>query len=395
MKVKIEKLDDYGKGIAFVDGKVTFVSKTVPGDIVEIDIDTKKKSYNVAKVEKIVKPSLKRVDAFCPFYDECDGCVLQNLTYQDTVLEKKKMVVNYFQKMKMDIKPEVVYSSAEINYRNKITLKIKNGNLGYYKRESHSLVKIDKCMLAKDVINKCTYYIKKINILDGEVVIRANYQNDVIVSIKTLENVVVNELKNVSFIKGIIVNDNLVFGDDYFYEVINDLKFKVSYDAFFQVNLAVAEKLLGIVSSYIEPGDKVLELYSGVGVLSLTAARKKAITMGIEIVDNAVLNARYNASLNNLDADFLLLDAKDVGKIDAGVFDTLILDPPRKGVSISVINLIKEKLPEKIIYISCDYHTLARDLNLIKDSYDIQNFYVCDMFCYTYHVECVCILKIK
>lgn len=395
MKVKIEKLDDYGKGIAFVDGKVTFVSKTVPGDIVEIDIDTKKKSYNVAKVEKIVKPSLKRVDAFCSFYDECDGCVLQNLTYQDTVLEKKKMVVNYFQKMKMDIKPEVVYSSAEINYRNKITLKIKNGNLGYYKRESHSLVKIDKCMLAKDVINKCTYYIKKINILDGEVVIRANYQNDVIVSIKTLENVDVNELKNVSFIKGIIVNDNLVFGDDYFYEVINDLKFKVSYDAFFQVNLAVAEKLLGIVISYIEPGDKVLELYSGVGVLSLTAAKKKAITMGIEIVDNAVLNARYNASLNNLDADFLLLDAKDVGKIDAGVFDTLILDPPRKGVSISVINLIKEKLPEKIIYISCDYHTLARDLNLIKDSYDIQNFYVCDMFCYTYHVECVCILKIK
>lgn len=149
-----------------------------------------------------------------------------------------------------------------------------------------------------------------------------------------------------------------------------------------------------LVESFVNKNDRVLDLYSGVGTLGLTASSKAKEVLGVEINKNAVDNANSNASLNNLNnAKFIYSDAGDIKTIDFK-FNKLIVDPPRSGLSKGTIDLIKAKLPDEIMYISCDYHTQVRDL-LMLDNYEIINSYICDMFSYTYHIETICILKRK
>lgn len=390
MKVEIVKLDDFGRGICFVNNKVTFVPNTIPGDIVNIKIVKENKKYNEAILIDLVKSSSKRVDAPCPYFGICGGCSLQTLPYDLGISYKKDKVINYFKKMGLIIVPNVIPNDIPYNYRNKITLKVVNGVVGYYKLNSHSVVEIKKCILAEECINDAISIVCGMGIINGEVIIRSNSKKEILIIINSKDKINIPNINE--NIKGIIINDEVIYGNDYFYEEINNIKYKVSYKAFFQVNRNVASKMFKLVEDFTNNDDCVLDLYSGVGTLGLSASQKTKNVLGVEINKDAVKDANENAVINKLNnAKFIYSDASNIKNIDVS-FNKLIVDPPRAGLSREVIDFIKFKLPDEIMYISCDYHTQARDLKLL-DSYEIIDSYICDLFSYTYHVECICFLR--
>lgn len=397
MQVLVDKFDDFGQGITFVADVITFVPNTIPGDIVDIKIVKKKKKYNVGKVINYIKLSKDRIDYKCPYFNKCGGCVLQSISYDATINFKLNKVINLFNKYNLDIKPEIVKNPSDYNYRNKIKLMVIDGKIGYFETNSHTLVEINECVIASKAINKVIPLLKTFNIINGNIVIRCNLNDEILIIIESNDklNIDIDVLKEKIKLVGIVVNNKTIYGDNFLIECINDIYYKISYDSFFQINPYVASKLFNIVKENIDKTDIVLDLYCGVGTLSLNAALNANEVIGVEIVPNAVLNAIYNAKINKINnTKFILNDAQDaVGKINKK-FDKIIIDPPRSGLTKKTIDTILTIMPKKIIYVSCDPNTLIRDILLLKDKYSIEKSYILDMFSYSYHVECICILNL-
>ena len=397
MQVLVDKFDDFGQGITFVDDVITFVPNTIPGDIVDIKIVKKKKKYNVGKVINYIKLSKDRIDYKCPYFNKCGGCVLQSISYDATINFKLNKVINLFNKYNLDIKPEIVKNPSDYNYRNKIKLMVIDGKIGYFETNSHTLVEINECIIASKAINKVIPLLKNFNIINGNIVIRCNLNDEILIIIESNDklNIDIDVLKEKIKLVGIVVNNKTIYGDNFLIECINDIYYKISYDSFFQINPYVASKLFNIVKGNIDKTDIVLDLFCGVGTLSLNAALNANEVIGVEIVPNAVLNAIYNAKINKINnTKFILNDAQDaVGKINKK-FDKIIIDPPRSGLTKKTIDTILTIMPKKIIYVSCDPNTLIRDILLLKDKYSIEKSYILDMFSYSYHVECICILNL-
>lgn len=195
---------------------------------------------------------------------------------------------------------------------------------------------------------------------------------------------------------GVILNDQTIYGENFFYERIKNCLFKVSYDAFFQVNPFITKKLFELIENNVKKATNVLDLYAGVGTLGIVASKNAEHVYSIEIVKNAVLDNMLNRKLNKrANIEVFLGDAgKVLEKIKVN-FDTIIIDPPRSGLSASALKIIMSLDAEQVLYISCDPQTLARDLKKLTKKYDIQKLYALDMFSYTYHVESVVVLQQK
>ena len=397
MQVLIEKFDDFGQGITTIDNIITFIPNTVPTDVVDIEIVKKKKKYNVGKVVNYIKLSSDRVEVKCPYFYKCGGCVLQSISYDNTINFKLNKVLNLFNKYNLSITPEIIKNSNDYNYRNKIKLVVVDGKIGYYEVNSHTLVEINDCIIASRAINKVIPLLKNINIINGSIIIRSNQLDEILIVIETNDkiDIDIDKLKENIKLIGIIINNEIFYGKDYLIECINDLYYKISYDSFFQINPYIASKLFNIVKENIDDADTVLDLYCGVGTLSLNASLKAKEVIGVEIVENAILNAIYNAKINKCNnVKFILNDVQDaVGKINKK-FDKIIIDPPRSGLTKKTIDIILDICPKKIIYVSCDPNTLVRDILLLKDKYSIEKSYILDMFSYSYHVESIVILNI-
>ena len=395
MEIKIERLDDLGRGIGYVDGIITFVPSTIPGDIVDAKITKQHKKYKEAEVVRYLKFSEQRIPAPCPFFADCGGCTLQPLPYEDTIKYKVTKVKNLFLKKGVSINPQVITNPKPYNYRNKISLKIIDGQIGFYQVMSNNLVNITECLIRDKALNKCLKLLSSFNIKNGNIVIRCNQKGEILIIITSKDqlNIASDFLKKHLNLRGIIINNKLVYGADYFMEEINGIQYKVSYDAFFQVNPYVASQLFAIIKNNINPGDKVVDLYSGVGTLSLNAALVAERVFGIEIVENAVEDAQYNALINDIsNVTFLLGDASKLPNLNIN-FNKLIVDPPRSGLSKELVETILDVKPQNIIYVSCDPATLVRDYKLLEEAYAIKKSYVLDMFSYTYHVETILILE--
>ena len=396
MQVKIEKYDDLGRGIAYLNGKVLFVPKTVPGDIVEIAVINDKKNFSECQVLKYIEYSPERINSSCPYFDSCGGCDFLNVKYENSLNYKVNKVKEIFNKNGISINPKVVFSSQNLFYRNKITLKVQNGKLGYFKNNSHDLVEIDKCIIASNAINSIIPYIKKFNILNGNVTIRSNQNEEILLVIESYDNlnININEIKKNIKLVGIVINNRLFYGVDFLNENINDLNYRISYDSFFQINPRVAQILFNTIDENIDVNDNVLDIYCGVGTLSLSAAKKAKQVVGIEIVKNAIFNAKFNAKINNIqNTEFILGDASNIKFSKYNNFNKVIVDPPRSGLTNSVISTILKINPEEIIYVSCDPQTLVRDIKILSANYVIKDSFVLDMFCYSYHVETIVILN--
>ena len=398
MQVKIERFDDLGRGIGYINNKVTFIDKVVPEDIVEVELTKEKKKYNEAKLIKIIKQSPLRIDAKCPYFSKCGGCQFQNITYENTIKYKKEKIVNIFSKHKISIFPEVITNISPYSYRNKITLKVNNYKIGFYINKTHNLVEINKCLLANPAINASIPLIKRFNICNGEVTIRCNQNAEILIVINSQDNLNIdtNYLKSKIKLVGIVVNNKTYYGENSLFERMNNLLFKISYDSFFQVNPFITSQLFQIIGDNIDSSDKVLDLYCGVGTLSLMAAKKAQKVLGIEVVPNAIINALFNARVNDLNnTQFVINDASTaISKIKPD-FNKVIVDPPRSGLTKNIIDVLLKIKPDEIIYVSCDPQTLVRDFTLLSSIYEIKKSYILDMFSYTYHIETILILTKK
>ena len=395
-EIKIEKLDNTGRGICYINDKITFVKNALPGEIVNIKIIKETKKINEAIVTNYIKTSPLRIKPICPYFGICGGCDLQHIDYNETIKYKQEKLEGLLKKYaNINYKPEIIPSINHLNYRNKITLKIKNKEFGYYEPSSHDLIKIKNCYLAEEAIYKFIPDIKKLDITNGELIIRNNYNNELLIWIKTKDKIKpdIEYLKSKHKIAGIILNNKTISGDNSFIEIINEQLFNVSYDSFFQINRYMCSKIFDLCLDNIEDNNCLLDLYCGVGTLGINASKKANKVFGIEIVKNAVLNAITNAKINKKEIYYMLGDVSTcLPKIKEKV-DTIIVDPPRAGLDPKTKETIIKFNSKKIIYISCDPVTLCRDIKELNKYYNISMIKGLDMFPYTEHIETFCILE--
>lgn len=394
MEAQILRLDDYGRGICYINDKVTFISNTCIDDKVEVEIVKETKKYNIGKVKKVI--SSNRINSFCPYSNICGGCNLSLMKYEKTLDFKKQKLEHIFKKFcNIDRDIPIIASPKPLEYRNKITLHVKEGKVGLYKEETKTIVSIDECKLMPFKVNEFIKMIPSFKIKNGEVIIRNNYNMEILVNFITDDKLEIPNLNDFKIV-GILQNGDIIKGENFFIERLNNMYFKITYDAFFQINLGVTEKLFVLLINFAPKGKTVLDLFCGTGTLGLTLAPFSKKVYGIEINKNASINATYNAKINGLNNCYYLCgDAnKLISKINDKI-DLVIIDPPRSGMSKEGIKLLKTVGAKDIIYIACDPITLARDINYLKDDYKVKTIIGLDMFPYTYHIETLGVLEKK
>ena len=392
MQVHIDRMDHFGNGIGNINCKIIFVKGALTGETVDVTITKDKKSFMEGTINTIIYKSSKRVEPFCKYFGVCGGCSLCHLNYENTLEYKKERVKNILSKFDIP-KINVIKNENDLYYRNKIELKIVDGKLGFYEKSTHNLIEIKECKVTKKSINKSFEFVKNMKLENANVTIRANYNDEVLIIIDSKEKPVILNPEDYKIV-GIVLNDKCIYGQDNFMEKINNLFFTVSYNSFFQVNNYINLELFNLIKQNIV-GKTVLDLYSGVGTLSIVASKVVDKVYSIEVIANAVKNALINAKINKCDnINFILGKVEDkIGFINDKI-DTIIVDPARAGLDKKTIEVINNICPQRIIYVSCDTQSLANNL-VDLTNYEIKRFYILDMFSYTYHIECFCILDRK
>lgn len=392
-EVTIKRLDHYGRGIAYVNDKITFVTNALPDEVVKIKIVKETKKYQEAIVIKYVKTSSHRQKPICPYFNKCSSCHLMHMTYEDTLKFKQEKVRNILNKYaNLDCNIDIIASPSKLNYRNKITLKVVNRKIGYYKEGTHQIIPIHNCMLANKKINDIIKKLPKLNIINGEVIIRNNYNDEIMLNIVSNDNIDYKMIENE--VSSLIINNKIIYNDNKYIEIINNLKFQVSYNSFFQINRDICSILFSEINNYVDKCNNILDLYCGVGTLGLSISSKVKNIYGVEVIDNAIINAKYNAKINNVSNTTYYCGKVEniITKLPKSI-DVVIVDPPREGLDKTTKNELLKFNVKKIIYISCDPITLARDIKDLSSIYNLDYIKALDMFPYTYHVECVCVLK--
>ena len=392
--MEIIKYDHNGRGITYLNDKIVFVSNTIVGEDVEIKVLEDKKNYISADVAKYNKISPIREKNICPYFNICGGCDIMHLPYCEQLKFKQNKlieIINKFYGGKVEIKD--IISEKQYNYRNKVSLKVNNG-LGYYKKNSHDIINIDKCMLLDEDINKLIIILNKIDLgKNKNIVIRKNTSGLMLV----LEDKIDYELIK-KYVSSIYINDKKIYGED-LYEEMNGLRFIISPLSFFQVNKYNTINLYNKILDYcdLKGNEVVLDLYCGTGTIGSFVSKKCNRVIGIELNKYAIEDALKNKKINNLDnIEFICGDSGKILKNNKykNIY-IVIVDPPRMGLSDLSINEILNINSKKIIYTSCDPVTLARDLKKLSEKYEVKEITPVDMFPNTYHVESVCVLERK
>ena len=395
----VERLDHHGRGISHHEGKIVFIEDALPNERVKVEFTKVTNKYIEAIVVDYIEKSSARTISKCPLYGECGGCHLRHMAYSDTInfkRQKLKEILNKYAETDIDVK--IIESPVQNYYRNKIEIKIENGIVGFYKKKTHDIVEMDRCLNACEAINSLLLNMDLFHLNNAEVTIKSNYNGELLIIIKTEEkpDIEIEKLRDKHKIVGIILNDKTIFGSDNFIEIIDSYFFKESYNSFFQVNSSVNKILFDIVKDNINENDTVLDLCCGVGTLSIIASTKAKEVFGLEIVENAIKDALINSRMNKREnIKYVLGDAFSKIEHVKKKINTIIIDPPRSGISEKGIKNILNIEVDKIVYIACDPVTLARDLKIIKNIYNIISVTALDMFPYTYHCESVCILERK
>lgn len=391
---KIEKLDHFGRGIVRINDKVGFVNNALVGDEIEISVIDEKKNYYICDVKDYIKKSDNR-RVFCKYSSICGGCDICDLNYKEQLKYKEERLSNIFERYFKDkVKINDIVYSTDSNYRNKITLHVKDNELGLYKKDSNELVSIDKCILVNplinDVINRLKEFIKGKDI--DSIVIKCTNLNEIMIVFNG--NILKKDLDIFSDIKSIYINDCCI-KEKFINEKIGDYTFSLSKDSFFQVNKFNTEKLYNEVLNYVRKAkfNNVLDLYCGTGTIGIFISKYVGSVVGIEKVKDAILSANINKEKNDIkNINFIC------GKVEENIdkfnnIDLIVTDPPRSGMDNKTIESILKINPKSIVYVSCDVMTLVRDLNKLKEMYNTVEITPVDMFPNTFHCESVCILE--
>ena len=389
--MQILKMDNQGRGITYYNNKIVFVNNTLPNEDVNIKIILDKKRYSIANVDKYNKISKIRIKPKCKYYDVCGGCQLQHLSYKNELNYKTNYLNNIFKSL--NIKISRIISDKDYNYRNKITMKTNNMKTGFNKINTNEIINIDKCLIADNNINKNIKYLNKINLNNiKEIIIKSFNGKDMLV-LNGNKNININNIKK--YFDAIYINDKLVSGNKIIAKISN-IKYYIAPNAFFQVNMNIAHKMFEYIKDICRKRNakQVIDLYCGCGSISLYIANSVKYVYGVELNKESIKDANLNKELNEIsNVDFICDTTDNITDIDK--YDTIIVDPPRSGLSKKVIKIILNSNAKNLIYVSCDPITLKRDLLLLEKKYVIENITTFDMFPNTYHVENVCTLSLK
>ena len=366
MHVKIDKLDNFGRGITYINNKICFVDNALPGEVVEIEITKEKSKYLEARVINVIESSPDRVKVDCSYYDICGGCNLRHLSYQkenEFKREKVQELINHIGKLNVKVN-NIVYG-PENNYRNKVTFHSSKNKIGYYEKGTKNIISIDNCLLLDNLIND---NIKNIKYSPKDIVIRTSNDG-----------------------KEILMKD-----DSSIITSIGDKKYYVSRDSFFQVNKYLTKNLYDLIRNNIDKKyNKCLDLYCGTGTIGIYISDLVNEIIGIDYNESNINDANKNKELNNITNISFICD-KVENKIDTFKdIDLVIVDPPRAGLDNKTKKYLNEINSERIIYVSCDPATLSRDLKDLSVNYNILNVTPVNMFPRTYHVESLTLLERK
>lgn len=439
-----------GEGVGRIDGVVVFVPQAMVGEKVKASVTQIKKSFITAKVIKVLEPSADRVKPLCPKFFKCGGCEMQHIQYEKQLEIKRANIINLFNKNHIDCEvQEVVPCEKQYGYRNKAQIPIRKVNdkilVGYYRKGSHSIVEFcegdEATALAQTGLGRCPLhsrqmqefvdtiadFIKKEDIscydeVSGKGIVRhicirqieENFACVLVINSSSLPkaDILVKKLKYLGYGFSLSVNINTkrtnvifgdktktIFGEERLKGSTLGVEFKVSPTSFLQVNDEMRDKLYSYVNSLIDESGCVIDCFSGIGILSNVLAKKADKVIAIEILKEAVADAKELAKDNgnskkieNYCDDVSDILPKIVKKNPNSIF---VVDPPRKGLSESVVNTLLEAEPNKIIYVSCEPSTLARDISLLLKKYDILSIKPFDMFPQCSGVETVAELELR
>lgn len=389
MKVEIIDTAYGGYGVA-KEGKIIFVAHSVEGDVVDISVKKENKNFCYANINSIIQPSKHRIKAKCKYAGICGGCVFNHIEYNKQLEIKKSIVLNSIRNIEYKNKINIIKSPNE-HYRLRVNMIAQNGNIGFYKFNTNEFVNIDECIILKEkLFCKIKNFVNHSNITGNIYAIENN--ND-----KTLSFAdITKQNKNIdtSYFDGITIkqkNKIKIYGIDktnyntYFGEV------PLSHKSFFQSNHYLLDEFQKSAVKYFNEYDKnIVELYAGSGFFSV-AIKEKLKSLNI---DYKLISSEISSDAVNIAKDIIKEDASEtLKKINYNV-DSLFVDPPREGLDKKVIENIIRIKPKKIIYISCNPMTFSRDINLLKEYYQLIDLNIIDMFPDTYHIELISCLKL-
>lgn len=438
-KLNITGYTSEGGGVGKHDGQAIFVENTAVDDEILCHIIKAKKTYAVGKAVKITKPSKSRIEPECKTFKMCGGCSFAHITYKEELKLKTQKVVNAFQRIG-GLSPEfktIIPSPQTSRYRNKAQYPVRRENgilsIGFYAKKSHRVIDGGDCLLQPDEFTQITEIFKKwvneYNIpvysetlhkgllrhiylrkafATGEIMVCAVINGDTLPQTDKL----INDLKVINGFKTFVININKnntnvvlgdkclnIYGNGYITDILCGVKIKLSPLSFYQVNRAGAELLYKKAAEYVAPNgnEDILDLYCGTGTIGLSMANSVKTVTGVEIIPEAIEDAKENALINGIEnTRFICGDAPKAAEIlkSEGIKPkTVILDPPRKGCAEELLKTVTEIAPEKIVYVSCDPATLARDCKRLEIlGYKVKEVTPADMFPRTAHVECVVLL---
>lgn len=448
--VTIEDMNEDGAGVGKVDGYIWFVKDAVIGDVVRAKAMKMKKSYGFARLMEVLEPSASRVIPSCPVARQCGGCQLQAMSYEEQLKFKERKVMNNlirigkFDEEEIHMLP-IMGMEQPWRYRNKAQFpfgKDKDGNViaGFYAGRTHAIVEAEDCLLGveenREILDIVKQFMKEMKIepydelshkgLVRHVLIRKGFKTgEIMVCLVINGNKLPGKERLVEMLTGgdgvkgmtsisysvnqektnVIMGKEIVnlYGPGYITDYIGNVKYQISPLSFYQVNPVQTERLYGTALEYagLTGNEIVWDLYCGIGTISLFLAQKAKKVYGVEIVPQAIEDARRNAEINGIhNAEFFVGKAEEVlpGQFEKNHVhaDVIVVDPPRKGCDAVCLDTILKMRPERVVYVSCDSATLARDLRYLADGgYVVERGRCCDMFPGTVHVETVVLLSHK
>lgn len=443
VQLTIEDLTHEGNGVGKVDGYPIFIPLALPGEIADVKVVKVNKKFSFGKLLKVHEPSPARVTPPCNVYYKCGGCQLQHMSYEMQCEMKRNQVKNVMQKIAhlpdVPVHP-VLGMENPWRYRNKIQIPVgeKDGGLitGFYQQRSHHIIEdMDTCIIQDELGDHIVAAVRKIGTELGiraydeathrgelrHIIVRTAYTtNEAMLVLVTRTEKLTKQTqliekvtKQFPEIHSIIHNVNsqrtnvilgkesrTIYGEDYIYDKIGDLSFGISAHSFYQVNPIQTKVLYEKALEYANVGkdDIVIDAYCGIGTISLFLAQQAKKVYGVEIVAQAIDDAKANARKNNMDnVEFVVGEAESVMPwwTKQGLCpDVIVVDPPRKGCDASLLEAMIDMNPKRIVYVSCNPSTLARDLRILEDGgYHTQEVQPVDMFGQTSHVECVSLLQ--
>ena len=452
LTVKIEDMGHDGEGIGKCEGYTLFVKDTVIGDLAEVKVIKAKKNYGYARLMRLIKPSEHRVEPICPVARPCGGCQLQMLDYAEQLRFKEKKIAENLQRIggmtEIPMEP-IVGMETPFRYRNKAQFPIgqdKNGKriTGFYAGRTHQIMENRNCYLGveqnEEILNRVLTWMEENRVpayneetgkgLIRHVLIRFGFTTKEIMvclvangkKLPAEEKLIgsLTELKGMTSISlsvnrertNVIMGKEIhcLWGQSYITDYIGNVKYQISPLSFYQVNPAQTEKLYGLALEYagLTGNETVWDLYCGIGTISLFLAQKAKKVYGVEIVPEAIADAKNNAKINQIEnAEFFVGKSEEIlpsyynqyAKDHPGEqahADVIVVDPPRKGCEENLLHTMASMQPERIVYVSCDSATLARDVKVLGElGYEVKKVRGVDQFPMTVHVETVVLLSHK